>query len=68
MGLCVNSDENEQGLYFIIREESVVFHDPDDSEEIFPDGYVEIGREHLQKIVALCSDEKWKKKIFDDRN
>jgi len=64
MGLCVDADENKYGIDFEIRSESVTFYDPDNSKEIFPEGEVEIGKEHLKKIVSLCNDEKWRKKIF----
>jgi len=64
MGLCVDSSENKQGLYFEINRESVTFYDPNNSKEIFPEGYVEISKAHLKKIIDLCSDDKWKAKIF----
>lgn len=73
MGLCIDADENKQGLDFEINKDSVNFifemNDVFYCDNIAVEGiehnkYVEIDKKVLAKIVDLCKDKEWKDKIF----
>jgi len=57
MGLIIDADENDYGLSFEIRRESVIFHFNEE---------VEISKEDLLLIEGMISNPTWRGKIFDD--
>lgn len=59
MGLCIGEDENKYKLDFEIRRESVIFYLENET-------WAEIDKKTLAKIVELCNDKKWNKKIFGE--
>jgi hypothetical protein len=60
MGLCIDENENKQGLNFEIRSKSVTFY--------LDDGMnIELNKDELKRIVSLCNDPKWNKKLLRER-
>jgi hypothetical protein len=75
MGLCIDASENKQGLDFEIKRDSInfifevddVFYcDNTEIEGIEHNKYFEIDKKVLAKIVELCQDKEWAKKIFGE--
>jgi hypothetical protein len=66
MGLCIDPDENPQGLTMEIRRASVIFIEAD---HIFGDvdSSVEISKEYLAKLFKLADDAVWREKLTKEK-